>query len=112
RRIDDRAMAVFGLVCVAPPLLPLGSILFPVIVRGSSVIHVDFFTQIQPTPCSPTPGVVCPQGGIANAIIGTFLLLGLSSAIGIPLGLLAGIYLAEYRSEERRVGTGCRSKWW
>src|SRR5712691_2902521 len=89
-------MVVLALVCVALALLPLGSILYTVIVRGSSVINVEFFTDIQPIPCSPSPGVTCPQGGVGNAIVGTFLLLGLSSAIGIPLGLLAGIYLSEY----------------
>ncbi len=48
RRIKDRVMVVLALVCVALALIPLGSILFTVIVRGSSVINVDFFTQIQP----------------------------------------------------------------
>ena len=96
RRLKDRVMAVLALACVALALVPLGSIVYTVVVRGASVVNPEFFTQIQPIPCSPGANLTCTQGGIGNAIVGTFLLLGLSSAIAIPLGLLAGIYLAEY----------------
>ncbi len=96
RHVKDRAMIVLALACVVIALVPLGSILFTVIARGASVINWEFLTGTQPVPCSPGPGITCTQGGIGNAIVGTLLLLALSSAIAIPLGLLAGIYLAEY----------------
>jgi phosphate transport system permease protein len=96
RRVMNRVMGALALVSVGLALIPLGSILFAVVVQGVSVINLEFFTGVQPVPCSPGPGNACVQGGIGNAIVGTFLLLGASSAIGIPVGLLAGIYLAEY----------------
>lgn len=96
RRLKDRIMAVLALVCIILALIPLGSILATVLARGAGVINAEFFTDVQPVPCSPGSSIGCQQGGIGNAIVGTLLLLALSSAIAIPLGLLAGIYLAEY----------------
>lgn len=83
-------------VCVLLALVPLGSILYSVASQGASAINVQFFTETQPSPCSPNPLTACTQGGIAQALIGTVLLLAYSCLIAIPLGILAGIYLAEY----------------
>ena len=83
-------------LCLGVALVPLGSILYSVAVQGGSVINVDFFTQTQPAPCSPNPITTCTQGGIGQALVGTLLLLSLSCLIAIPLGILTGIYLAEY----------------
>ena len=82
--------------CLAVALIPLGSILYTVAVQGVAVLNAPFFTNVQPVPCSPIQGVTCDQGGIANAIVGTLLLLALSCLIAMPLGILTGIYLAEY----------------
>jgi len=63
--------------------------LIEVVIRGLPAISIEFLT-------SP-PGIIGqPGGGIANAIQGTFILIGLSSLIGVPIGVLAGIYLAEF----------------
>lgn len=96
RRVKNLIMMGLTVVCVGLALVPLGSILYSVAVRGASVLNVDFFTQTQPAPCSPNPITACTQGGIANAIVGTLLLLSLSCLIAIPLGVLTGVYLAEY----------------
>ncbi len=96
RRAKNWVMMALTVVCVGMALVPLGSILYSVAVQGISVINVNFFTQTQPTPCSPNPLTTCSQGGIGQALVGTLLLLSLSCLIAIPLGILTGIYLAEY----------------
>jgi len=96
RRIKNAIMMGLTVLCIALALIPLGSILISVAGQGASVINVEFFTATQPTPCSPNPLTTCTQGGIAQAIIGTLLLLAYSCLVAIPLGILVGIYLAEY----------------
>jgi phosphate transport system permease protein len=75
-------------------LFMLGWILYVVASRGLGAFHLDFFLKL-PTP----PGV--PGGGIANAIIGTSLITFLATLIGVPVGILAGIYFAEYGLDSR-----------
>jgi phosphate transport system permease protein len=96
RRIKNLVMMGLTVACVAFALVPLGSILYSVAVQGASVINVQFFTETQPVPCSPNPLTSCTQGGIMQAFVGTLLLLAYSCLISIPLGILVGIYLAEY----------------
>jgi phosphate transport system permease protein len=69
-------------------LVPLGSIFVYVIARGAGSISLSFFTGL------PRP-VGEPGGGMANAIVGTLLLIAEACAIGLPIGLFAGVYLAE-----------------
>jgi phosphate transport system permease protein len=76
-----------AIVTVAPLLFVLAHI----VREGISAVNWDFFTQL------PKP-VGEPGGGMANAIVGTFTLLALASAIGIPVGVLGGIFLSEYGS--------------
>jgi len=75
-------------------ILPLFLILGYLVYQGASAISLDFFTQL------PKP-VGEPGGGMANAIFGTFILIGLASCLGLPLGILGGVYLAE--SRDRRL---------
>lgn len=96
RRIKNIVMMSLTVVCIGLALIPLGSILYSVTVQGASVINVEFFTAVQPSPCTSSPSTTCPQGGIAHAIVGTLLLLAVSCLIAIPLGILVGVYLAEY----------------
>jgi len=70
-------------------LVPLFSILYEVIVRGFSTINFEFFIK-------PTPTVGEAGGGVANAIQGTLITIGLASLIGVPIGLMSGIFLSEY----------------
>jgi phosphate transport system permease protein len=74
-----------ALIVTVPLFLILGTVIY----RGASGINWAFFTQI-PKPVGET------GGGMANAIVGSILLLGMASLIGVPLGVGAGVYLAEY----------------
>lgn len=79
-------------LCVASllvALFPLLSILWEVFSKGLPVIDGEFLTSRQIFEFSD-------QGGVANAILGSFYITGLASLIGIPVGIMAGIYLAEY----------------
>jgi phosphate transport system permease protein len=70
-------------------LVPLGSVLYYVTARGIGGINLDFFTEL-PKPVGET------GGGMANAIVGTLKLVFLACALGIPPGVAAGVYLAEF----------------
>jgi phosphate transport system permease protein len=86
--IDRVAMGVvFG--CVILALIPLGSILFEVFKNGISALTVEFLTQ-------PPGAVGSGEGGIGPAIQGTVIIIGMSSLIGVPIGVMAGIFLAEF----------------
>ncbi len=74
---------------VVVALIPLAFVFFYVIQQGFSSLSWDFFTK------TPKP-VGEAGGGMANAIVGTLVLIGIASAIAIPVGLLSGIYLSEY----------------
>jgi phosphate transport system permease protein len=75
-----------GAVLVA--LVPLSSILWLVVSRGAHALSWAFFTRL-PVPVGET------GGGVGNAIVGTIYLVALASLIGLPLGIGAGVYLAE-----------------
>lgn len=77
-------------------LIPLGLVLWFTIAKGlPSVIHPEFFFNVELPPCEPS----CPtvlKAGVEHAIVGTLIMVGLASLIAVPLGILGGIYLAEY----------------
>jgi len=70
-------------------LLPLGAIFAYLIYKGAGSINWAFLTQ------TPKP-VGEPGGGMANAIAGSVVILGIASFMGVPLGIGAGIYLSEF----------------
>jgi phosphate transport system permease protein len=72
-------------------IAPLGLVFFYLLANGASSVNWDFFTKL------PTP-VGVAGGGMVNAIVGSLKLLALAAAIGIPVGVLGGVYLAEYGS--------------
>ncbi len=84
---------MIGLTYLAAILatLPLVFILGHLIMKGASSLSLTFFTHM--------PGPVgTPGGGMANAIVGTLVLIGIASVIGLPIGVGAGLYLAEKKS--------------
>ncbi len=89
RNIFNRIMIGICAACVIVALVPLALILFYTVREGIGALNLDFFTQL-PKPVGET------GGGMANAIVGTLIMLGMSSLIGVPIGILSGIYLAEY----------------
>jgi len=70
-------------------IAPLIAIFIDLVYKGASSLNLNFFIK------TPAP-VGEPGGGMANAIVGSAVLLGLASSIGVPIGIGAGIYLAEY----------------
>ena len=89
RKFKNRLFFCLGIVAVVVALVPLGSIIIEVVVKGAPELSIGFLTE--------APGVVGQSaGGIGPAIQGSLILIGLTSAIGIPIGILSGIYLAEF----------------
>lgn len=72
-------------------VVPLFAIIAFVVIRGAGALSLDFLTQL------PT-AVGEPGGSMGNAIAGSLILIGIAAVSGLPLGILAGVYLAEYRS--------------
>lgn len=89
RRITNHLATLAALGAVVLVLLPLGAIFAYLVYKGIGSINWAFLTQ------TPKP-VGEPGGGMANAIAGSVLILGIASIIGVPIGIGAGIYLAEY----------------
>jgi phosphate transport system permease protein len=89
RKIINVVMLTLSVVSALIAILPLIYIFFYTASAGISSLNLDFFTQL------PKP-VGEEGGGIANAIVGSIEIVGLGALFGIPIGLLAGIYVAEY----------------
>jgi len=99
RKVKDRLVFAFGLLCIVVAIIPLGSILIEVARNGIPALSLEFLTSL--------PGPIGePGGGIANAIQGTLILIGLTCLIGVPLGVMSGVYLAEFG--DNRFGRSVR----
>lgn len=84
------ALVSFGTFAAAVLVIaPLGLVFLYLLINGAGAVNWDFFTQL-PKPVGAT------GGGMVNAIVGSLELLALGSIIGIPIGVLGGVYLAEY----------------
>jgi phosphate transport system permease protein len=94
RRITSGIVAVLAVAATIAVVTPLIAILLYLLKQGVSSLNWDFFTKI------PVP-VGEKGGGMENAIVGSAVILALASAIGIPLGIGAGIYLAEFGGSSR-----------
>jgi phosphate transport system permease protein len=86
KNLVAQGIAVF---CVVVALIPLLSILFDIFGRGLPQFSATFFTAD-----IPPPGNI--QGGIGPAIVGSLMAILFGSILGIPLGVLSGIYISEY----------------
>jgi phosphate transport system permease protein len=99
RRITDHVMTGAAVLTVVLVLVPLVAIFGYLVYRGVGSINWAFLTQT-PKPVGET------GGGMANAIVGSMLILGIASIIGVPFGIGAGIYLAEFG--RNRFGSAIR----
>ncbi|MGA7862144.1 MAG: phosphate ABC transporter permease PstA [Thermoplasmata archaeon] len=105
RRWVNRIMSGVALACVIVALIPLGSILYTAANLGGRVLSLAFLTGPETVPCDFKLDPSCTYGGVWPAISGSLVLIGLSSLIAMPVGILAGIYLSEYGARDRlRVG--------
>ncbi|HEX3618982.1 MAG TPA: phosphate ABC transporter permease PstA [Candidatus Udaeobacter sp.] len=91
RKIKSGLASAIAFISAVLVITPLGLVFFHLLVNGASSVNWDFFTKL------PAP-VGAIGGGMANAIVGSLELLALAGAIGIPIGVLGGVYLAEYGS--------------
>ena len=91
RKIKSALVSSGTFVAALLVIAPLGLVFFHLLVNGASSINWDFFFQL------PKP-VGALGGGMVNAIVGSLELLALGSVVGIPIGVLGGVYLAEYGS--------------
>jgi phosphate transport system permease protein len=97
RKIKSALVSAMCFIFAVLVIAPLGLVLFHLLKTGASSVNWAFFTNL-PKPTGES------GGGMANAIVGTFTLLVIASAIGVPTGVLGGIFLSEY-------GTA-RINWW
>ena len=89
RLLVDKLVRIIVFACVVIAIVPLGSILVEVFKNGAAAISYEFLTE--------TPGAIgSGEGGIGPAIQGTLIIIGLSSLIGVPIGVMSGIFLSEY----------------
>lgn len=89
RALTDHAVTVLAILATLLVVTPLVAIFVYLLYKGASSINLDFFLKV-PKPVGEV------GGGMANAIFGSAVLLGLASLIGIPIGIAGGIFLAEF----------------
>lgn len=92
RKAVNKVMLSFCGLSAAAAVIVLVLILGYIAFKGSSALNIQFLTSL-PEPVGEV------GGGVANAIIGTFILVGLACVLGIPIGLMTGIYLSEFAGQ-------------
>jgi phosphate transport system permease protein len=97
RNFKNAVVQVATFTCAVLVVTPLVLVFYHLISQGFTSINWEFFTKL-PKPVGEV------GGGMANAIVGTFVLLGQAALFGVPIGVLGGVYLSEYGSS--------RLNWW
>jgi phosphate transport system permease protein len=87
--LSDHLVTGLAVLSTIVVIAPLVSILLYLLYKGASSLNLAFFTHV-PAPVGEN------GGGMANSILGSGIILGLASSMGIPVGIAAGVYLAEY----------------
>lgn len=98
RKAADSTMTVVAYACTIIAVIPLAAIIFEVIRKGLPAWDAEFFTGL--------PSTYGDGGGVSNAIIGSGIIVGIAALMAIPIGVLSGIYLAEYGGN--RLGDALR----
>jgi phosphate transport system permease protein len=97
RKFKNAFMQALSCVCAVLVVMPLLLVFYHLIKQGFSSLNWAFFTQL--------PKAVGEKGGgMANAIVGTFVLLAQAAVLGVPIGVLGGVFLSEYG--------GTKLNWW
>jgi phosphate transport system permease protein len=99
RRLVSRIMIALTFLAALVAILPLLLILWHLLRQGAGSLSWQFFTHM-PKPAGES------GGGMANAIVGTGMVVAIASVIGLPIGIFAGLYLAEQRTA--RLATSVR----
>ena len=87
--VTDHAVTALAVLATLLVILPLAAIFGYLLIKGASSLNLNFFIKV------PVPEGEL-GGGMANAIVGSGVLLGIASIIGVPLGIGSGIFLAEF----------------
>lgn len=98
RKLIDKTMTVLAYACAVIAFIPLAAITFEVVRKGLPAWDLDFFTSL--------PSTYGDGGGVLNAIIGSAIIVGGAGLMAVPIGILSGIYLAEYG--DNRLGSALR----
>jgi phosphate transport system permease protein len=94
RLLRHRIGISLSVFAMAVGLFFLGCILLTLLVKGFDALSLNLFLH-------DTPAEGTPDGGIRNAIVGSLMIVGLAAFISTPIGILAGVYLAEYGEENK-----------
>ena len=101
KKKNGNPRSLFGIImtglagaCIVVTLIPLFAVLSYVIAQGISTLNFDLLTKLP-----PPPGL--KGGGVANALLGTLIVVGLATAIAVPIGILAAIYLSEFSNDNQ-----------
>jgi len=97
RKFKNAVVQTLTFACAILVISPLLLVFYHLVKLGFSSVNLAFFTQL-PRPVGEA------GGGMANAIVGTFILLGQAALFGVPVGVLGGVFLSEYGSS--------RLNWW
>ncbi len=98
RKLVNGVMTAVAYACAVLAFIPLLAITFEVVRRGLPAWDVEFFTGL--------PSSYGDGGGVSNAIVGSAIIVGMAALIAVPIGILSGIYLAEYGNN--RLGNSLR----
>jgi phosphate transport system permease protein len=90
----NAALTVLAFLLSVGAMLPLFSVLYMLIARGAPLLSLELFTEL-------TPGAGSVGGGIGNAIVGTLVVVLVATALSLPLGFMAAVYLAEFGGDSR-----------
>ena len=96
RKTVDYLMRGLTVGATVLALIPLFLILGYVIYRGAGALNFAFFTQAYEPPVVGLDGAVGNAGGVLHGIVGSFIIVGLALLMALPIGIMAGIFLAEY----------------
>jgi phosphate transport system permease protein len=94
RTLFSTFMSGVAVLCAVLALIPLFAVLFYVFFKGVTTLSPDLFVKLPPAP-------LVKGGGFGNAFVGTLLTVGIASAISIPFGILAAIFLAEFARDTK-----------
>jgi phosphate transport system permease protein len=101
RRVVNRGMELLAWLAAAVAVAILGVVVWSVAKRGASELNLDLITKPQVT--FPLPGV---ESGLANAFVGSLVVVGLAGAMALPVGILVAIYVNEFAPRAVRRGVG------
>ena len=93
RRFKDRLMTLTILLLSLIAIIPLFLVFYHIVRNGLPALSLNFFTKL-PAPLGEI------NGGMGNCILGSLILISIASLIAVPIGIMGGVYLSEYRLEK------------